>query len=149
MKSISFPSDTYETCYKPLLYAQLGWPGKSLQWRYNECNGVSNHQHLSCSLNHLFRRRSKKTSKLRVTCLCGGNSLVTDEFPTQRASNVENVSMWWCHHVVHGQDSLTKNLTCSSMASLSRHRLALQQLGYKVLCSFECWEFKDKNLKAF
>ena len=33
----------------------------------------------------LFRRRSKKTSKLRVTALCAGNSLVTGEFPAQRA----------------------------------------------------------------
>ena len=25
-------------------------------------------------------------------------SLVADEFPAQRASNTENVSIWWCHH---------------------------------------------------
>ena len=47
---------------------------------------------------HLFRRRSKKTSKLRVTGLCEGNSPVTGEVPTQRASNAENVSIWWRHH---------------------------------------------------
>ena len=40
----------------------------------------------------------KKTSKLRVTCLCAGNSSATCEFPAQRASNAENVSIWWCHH---------------------------------------------------
>ena len=45
------------------------------------------------------RRRSKKTSKLRVTGLCEGNSTVTGEFPSQRASNAENVSIWWRHHV--------------------------------------------------
>ena len=39
--------------------------------------------------NRLFRRRSKKTSKLRVTGLCEGNSPETGEFPTQRASNAE------------------------------------------------------------
>ena len=43
---------------------------------------------------------SKKTSKLRVTGLCVGNSPVTCEFPAQRASNAENVSIWWHHHVV-------------------------------------------------
>ena len=32
----------------------------------------------------------KKTSKLRVTGLCAGNSTVTGEFPAQRASNAEN-----------------------------------------------------------
>ena len=47
-----------------------------------------------------FRRRSKKTSKLRVTCLCAGNSPVTGEFLAQRASNAENISIWWRHFVV-------------------------------------------------
>ena len=47
---------------------------------------------------HLFRRRSKKTSKLRVTGLCVGNSPGTGEFPAQMASNAENVSIWWRHH---------------------------------------------------
>ena len=40
-----------------------------------------------------FRRRSKKIWKLRVTGLCAGNSPVTGEFPAQRASNAENVSI--------------------------------------------------------
>ena len=44
------------------------------------------------------RRRSKKTSKLRVTGLCLGNSPVTGEFPSQMDSNAENVSIWWRHH---------------------------------------------------
>ena len=42
--------------------------------------------------------RSKKTSKPRVTGLCAGNSPVTGEFPAQKASNAENVSIWWRHH---------------------------------------------------
>ena len=46
----------------------------SLQWRHNDYDGVSNHQRHGCLLNRLFRRRSKKTSKLRVTGLCVGNS---------------------------------------------------------------------------
>ena len=40
------------------------------------------------------RSRSKKTSKLRVTGLCEGNSPMTSEFPAQRASDAENVSIW-------------------------------------------------------
>ena len=43
-------------------------------------------------------RRLKKTSKLRVTGLCEGNSPVTGEFPAQRASDTENVFFWWSHH---------------------------------------------------
>ena len=46
----------------------------SLHWRHNDQDGVSNHQPHGCLLNRLFRRRSKKTSKLRVTGLCVGNS---------------------------------------------------------------------------
>ena len=60
-----------------------------LQWRHNEGDGVSNHRRLDCLLNRLFRRRSKKTSKLRVTGLCEGNSPETGEIPAQRASNAE------------------------------------------------------------
>ena len=67
-------------------------------WRHNKRDGVSNHQPHDCFLNCLFRRRSKKISKLCVTGLCKGNSPVTDEFPIQRASNAENVSIWWRHH---------------------------------------------------
>ena len=63
-----------------------------LQWRHNGLDGVSNHQPHHCLLNHLFWRRSKKTSKLRVTGLWR-------EFPAQMASNAENVSIWWRHHV--------------------------------------------------
>ena len=45
---------------------------------------------------------SKKTSKLRVTGLCAGNSPVTGEFPAQMASDAENVSIWWRHHDTNG-----------------------------------------------
>ena len=63
---------------------------QSLRWRHNGRDSVSNHQPHDCLLNRLFRRRSKKTLKLRVTGLCEGNSPVTDEFPTQMASYAEN-----------------------------------------------------------
>ena len=70
----------------------------ALQWRHNERDGVSNHQPHDCLLSCLFRRGSKKTSKICVTGLCAGNSPMTGEFPTQRTSNAENVSIWWRHH---------------------------------------------------
>ena len=69
----------------------------ALVWRHKEHDGGSHHQPHDCLLNRLFRRRSKKTWKLRVTGLCAGNSPVTEEFPTQRASNAENASIWWRH----------------------------------------------------
>ena len=48
------------------------WPDwcHPLQWRYNGHDSISNHQPHNCLFNHLFRRRSKKTSKLHVTGLC-------------------------------------------------------------------------------
>ena len=70
----------------------------ALRWRHNDHAGVSNHQPHGCLLNRLFRRNSKKTSKLRVTGLCAGNSPGTGEFPAQMASYAENVSIWWRHH---------------------------------------------------
>ena len=69
-----------------------------LRWRHNGRDCVSNHQPYDCLLNRLFRRKSKKTSKLRVTGLCAGNSPGTGEFPAQMASYAENVSIWWRHH---------------------------------------------------
>ena len=79
----------------------------TLRWRRNERDSVSNHQPHDCLLNRLFRRRSKKTSKLRVTGLCAGNSPGTGEFPAQMASNAENVSIWWRHHESYSWDILT------------------------------------------
>ena len=70
----------------------------TLRWRPNGHGGVSNHQPHHCLLNRLFGCRSKKTSKLRVTGICAGNSPGTGEFPAQMASNAENVSIWWRHH---------------------------------------------------
>ena len=49
-----------------------------------------------CSTVCSFRRRSNKTSKLRVTGLCEGNPPVTGGLPSQRASRAKNISIWWC-----------------------------------------------------
>ena len=93
-------------CEKMVMKHGLGQSGvtclsnNSLQQRHNEHGSVSNHQSRDCLLNRLFRRTSKKTSKLRVTGLCAGNSPVTGEFPAQMASKAENVSIWSRHHVM-------------------------------------------------
>ena len=84
---------------------------RTLQWRHNELDGVSNHQPYHCLLSCLFGRRSKKTSKLRVTGLCAGNSPGTGEFPAQMVSNAENVSIWWRHHgKVRNQNMISYSL---------------------------------------
>ena len=72
-----------------------------LRWRHNDHDGVSNHQPHGCLLNRLFRRRSKKTSKLRVTGLCVGNSPGPVNSPHKgpvTSGYAENVSIWWRHH---------------------------------------------------
>ena len=67
----------------------------SLQWCHNKHDGVSNHQPKDC----LFKAQIKENIKAPVTGLGEGNSPVTGEFPTQRANNAENASIWWRHHV--------------------------------------------------
>ena len=103
-------SITYRVLYaKCLQVHRYGSPWLPLRWRHNDHAGVSNHQPHGCLLNRLFRRKSKKTSKLRVTGLCAGNSPGTGEFPAQMASYAENVSIWWRHHVcVHSGPLFTK-----------------------------------------
>ena len=61
----------------------------TLQWRHNESDGVSNHQPRDRLLNLLFKRKSKKTSKLGITGLWAWNSPMTGEFHAQRASDPE------------------------------------------------------------
>ena len=70
----------------------------TLPWRRYERDGVSNHRCLDCLLNRLFRRTSKKISKLHVTGLCAGYSPTACEFPAQRASNAKKVSIWLSHN---------------------------------------------------
>ena len=94
------------------------------QWSHNDHDGISNHLRLYCLLNHMFRRRSKKTSKLHITGLWEGKPLVTCKFPAQRASNAENVSIWWRHH--------GKKLRCgaSTFQHIGLVSLCMSKLGH-------------------
>ena len=97
--NIKMPSHWYRNShYKAKMVSQLSCLYNALWWHHNGRDGVSNHQSHDCLLNRLFGRISKKASKLCVTGLCVGNSPGTSEFPAQMATNVENVSIWWCHH---------------------------------------------------
>ena len=92
LRSVSWPS---------YLYNENPIPGNTvftLLRRHNGLDGISNLQPHECLLKRSFRRRSKKTSKLRATGLCAGNSPETGEFPAQMATNAENVSIWWRHN---------------------------------------------------
>ena len=77
-----------------------------LRWRHNGPDSVSNHQPHDCLLNRLFRRRSKKTSKLRVTGLCAGNSPGPVNSPhkwpvTRKMFPFDDVIMWHLQNNSH------------------------------------------------
>ena len=46
----------------------------------------------------VYSDADKKKSKLCFTGLGAGNSSPTGEFPTQKTSKAEYVSIWWRHH---------------------------------------------------
>ena len=97
-----------------------------LQWRHNGRDCVSNHQPHDCLLKRLIRRSSKQTSKLRVTGLWVGNSPGTAECPAQRASNAENASIWWWHHVM-------KHSNIEKTEFRRRYQLPMDKLSFKPL----------------
>ena len=100
---------------------------QALHWRHNDHDGVSNHQPYGCLLNRLFGRRSKKTSKLRVTGLCVGNSPVPVNSHTKRASNAENVSIWWRHQETpHLQYIMCSLKFCKSPVRASESDMILE-----------------------
>ena len=95
----------------------------TLQWRHNGHDGVSNHQHRHCLINRLFRRRSKKTSKLRDTGLCAGNSPVNSphKWPvTRKMFAFDDVIMITCT-----SHSNTRIIASIRMWKLIRNTLAL------------------------
>ena len=113
----------YKDSYCQWQYIPTIRSSSPLQWFHNGRDSVSNHQPPDCLLNRLFRRRSKKTSKLRVTGLCAGDSPGTGEFPAQMSSNAEHVSIWWRHHESHWslESRMSFSAACSkSMESTSK-----------------------------
>ena len=113
----------------------------TLQLRHNRPDGVSNHRHLNWLFNRLFRRRSKKTSKLRVTALCEGNSPVTGEFPSQRASNAENVSISWRHH---DYQPYKYNINCQNQPDIGPVTMATFW-GVKQCSECKCQRFSNQR----
>ena len=88
----------------------------TLRWRHNRRDSVYNHQPHDCWLNRLFRCRSKKTSKLRVTGLCVGNLPGrTCEFPAQMASNAK---MFPFNDVIMNTTKWNKQYTYEYMQSI-------------------------------
>ena len=90
------------------------------------------------------RRSNKKISKLGVTGVCAGNSPGTGEFPTQRASNAENISIWWRHHalIIQGcftgvgttiQSPCAGEITMKGAGKIHRHRTTAKHIPGLIL----------------
>ena len=103
----------------------------TLQWRYDERDGVSNHMRFDCLLSRSFRHCSKNTPKLRVIGVCEGNSTVVGEFPHRWSVNSPHKGpvtpkMFSCNDVI--MDAI---LTQHGRHDASHHRRqhgCLQQL---------------------
>ena len=100
----------------------------TLHWRYNGRYGVSNQRLHDCSLNCLFM--IKKASKLRVTGLSAGNSPVTGELPSQRASNAENVPF---DDVSWGTQEYLRSDDCPNRKCITRPN-AYFKASYCIIC---------------
>ena len=125
--------------WRDKMYVNILWC--SLQWRYNERDIASNCQRFDCFLNRLFRRRSKKTTKLRVTGLCEGNSPVIGEFPVQRTSNGENVFILWRHHII--LEKITTRYMVNTVDDIKIIRIRYTQQA----CHDQCWKFYADSYK--
>ena len=85
---------------------------------------------------------------------CAGNSPATGEFPTQMATNAENVSIWWCHYerlnlyllecMLNSRDWLqtSANVSLQTLFVFKPPRVV-------IFLSMPFAIFSDKNLKLF
>ena len=138
-----------------------GWIfSQSLQRHHNGRDGISNHQPHDCLLNRLFGRRSKKTSKLRVTGLRAGNSPVTGEFPAQMANCAENVFIWWRHHGPHlaktsgflpssnkAKDNMLAVVSCPATKKVTKLSMATSMASASSVCDSAIIRSTSYNLE--
>ena len=112
---------------------------KSLQWRHNGRDGVSNHQPHNYLLNRLYRRRSKKTSNLCVTGLCEHKGPVTRK-------------MFPFHDVIKCKNKMRRQrmlLAFSIFNWKSKHQsgvFPIPQYDLSLSCSYDNEKLVDKDL---
>ena len=81
------------TCYLPILFMVTHYSDVIMGTMASQITSVRD----VYSTVYLGADQRKHQSSASLA-LCAGNSPVTGEFPAQRASNAENVSIWWRHH---------------------------------------------------
>ena len=118
----------WQICEPCLQYHVRFYQGchNTLHWRHNDHDGVSNHQLHGCLLNVLFGSQIKENTKApRHWPLCG-EFTSPGEFPAQRATNAENISIWWRHQKNPNSIPTKKRHQCSwwkitNSVSISMH----------------------------
>ena len=147
-----------------LLCCVLLWSCHTLQWRHNGCDSVSNHHPHDYLLNCLFRRRSKKTSKLRVTGLCAGNSphkwpVTRKMFPFDDVIMILLYGFVWlytnthkgCFTWVTTQHNKTKQTTSrvlDSVLQVTIHRAVVQEQRFQWV-SISKQEFSEPIFQMY
>ena len=103
---------------------------RSLRWRHNGRDSVSNHQPHDFLLNRLFRHRSKKTSTLRVAGLCAGNS--PQKRPvTRKMFPFDDVIMCqWLDPSVHKCPGATRSIFHEHLLSVSHLHVTVGAFRY-------------------
>ena len=147
-----------------------------LEWNIQRCYGISRHSGdyrirniflhyndviMGAMASQITRRKYSGTDQRKhqssaLLALCAGNSPVTGEFPAQRASNAENVSIRWRHHekLFYKRFSVYSLLTRwrqSKWPTESRDTSLVhnQDKGHKIYIFFmiysEMWSYKQIN----
>ena len=73
-------------------------PCESVQWRHNERDGVSNHQHHDCLLNHLFKGQIKKKHQSSAS-LTFVRRFHWWPMNSPHKGPERGKCFWWRHHV--------------------------------------------------
>ena len=113
---------------------------RTLQWRHNGRDGVSNHQPRDCLLSRFIRRTSKKTSRLRVTGLCGHRWI-----PRTKASDDELRCVFFCLFVCFlsvpeqatGLDAWASRVKCPARFVSHLHDIYIYI--YELFIAFVCF----------
>ena len=126
----------------------------ALQWRRNVRIGVTNHQPHECLLNCLFKAQIKENSKaLRHWPLSGE---FTGDFPAQRSSNAENVSIRWRHlgesNGMHFVNSKLRSVLVSEVLYIISHTGSYRndmQLCRQIWCVWYFEMYSSVSLYKF
>ena len=102
-----------------------------------------------CSIVYSGVDQRKHQSSESLAFVRGIHVAVTGEFPTQRASNAENVSIWWRHHTIWSSSHnwvsacwLLMTLCIYFMSNMNNVWLYDTQnsfLCYQTQCDIETW----------